>query len=298
MNTTVGINRIDVLCVGSSHAFQSIIPAQMYAEKGYSSYVLAGGSRAPWQDYYYIKEALKDQSPKLIVLDVYKAGGSQAVEAYHDYETVNNLLETPLSINKIRAVAVSRADSKLDILLRFPYIHDKFSGFPRPTIDKFYGNRNTLFGYDLQTDVEPGSIPQSVRGVTGTAPINSKNEKYLRKIIEYSQKNGINILLANTPWPQIDEEGQMYFNYIGKLAKEYNVPFLDGNLYWDEIGIDWSTDRNDKHGHLNYSGATKYTHWLDEYISEHYDIADHRNDPEYSVYEDGIRWIEEILAQE
>ncbi|WP_022768246.1 hypothetical protein [Butyrivibrio sp. NC2007] len=283
MNETVGKDRVDVLCVGSSHVFSGINPKQMFDDKGIAAYDLAIGSQAPWQSYYYIREACRFQKPKLIVFDTYMVGASNA-DSYQDYQTVNNLLDCPLSLNKISAVLASKADSKLNILLRFPYIYDKYENFYRLTTDKFYGIKDYNFGYSRNDIIEVYNDVEDVSEVSEVLPIDPKNEKYLRLIIEFCQKNGIDIVLTHTPWPCITRETQMRFNRVAEIADEYHIQFLDGCKHSKEIGMDYTTDSCGDGGHLNYSGVTKYTSWLEENLDSRYYFQDRREDAEYEVY--------------
>lgn len=134
MNVTVGENKVDVVFVGSSHVFTGINPVQMYRDKGIAAYDIAIGSQAPWQSYYYIKEICKKQNPQIIVFDTYMVG-NQNEDGYQDYQTVNNLLNCPFSIDKVEAVLVSKADSRLSIIMRFPYIYNKYDEFRHFTIN-------------------------------------------------------------------------------------------------------------------------------------------------------------------
>ena len=49
MKNTVGENRVDVICLGSSHVFNGIDPKQMFYDKGIAAYDVAIGAQAPWQ---------------------------------------------------------------------------------------------------------------------------------------------------------------------------------------------------------------------------------------------------------
>ena len=104
------------------HMHCGINPIQLYDDHGIAAYDLSGGSQSPWQSYYYIKEACKKQSPKLLIFDTYMVGAYQEVDHYQDYQTVANLLNFPISMNKFYAVMESYADSRLNILLWFPKI--------------------------------------------------------------------------------------------------------------------------------------------------------------------------------
>lgn len=296
MNTTVGHDHVDVLLIGASHIGRGINPIQLYRDYGYASYTIWVGSQSPWQSYYYLKEACKTQSPSLVVIDAYKANVT-GEEWYKDSETVNNLLDTPMSVNKISALVESNADSRLDILLRYPYIHDEYGQLSGLSVNKFYGNCDYSMGYlyDDSIETEAKDIIDKSR-VTEVQPITEKNEKYLRAIIEYCINRDISIILVNAPCPRTNEDGQAASNYIRKITKEYNIPYIDGNLYWDRIGMDWSTDRADAHGHLNHLGITKFTSYVGGYINDNYTLPDRREDNEYSVYNEGVKWLEEELA--
>lgn len=292
MNTTVGFDRVDVLCVGSSHMSRGINPLQMYRDKGFASYIIWGGSQSPWQSYYFLKKSLDKQKPVMVILDAYMIGAADQTY-YKDYQTVINLLDTPISVDKLQAVLASEAESKTDILLRFPYLHDSYDKVFGLTWEKYYGNTDYLMGglYEnglfLYTDVE------DVTDVTGETVISPKNEEYLRKIIEFCHSRDIELIISNAPSPTINSEIQKRFNYIGKIAKEYDVPFIDGNRICKEIGIDWTNDCLDRSGHLNCGGISKYTAYVEDYISENYTVPDRRGNDEYLTYDEGVKRLYE-----
>ena len=66
-------NSIDVMFFGSSHIFENVNTGVLWDEHGIAAFNLCGSIQPLWNTYYYIKEALKTQSPKLIVVDVYRA---------------------------------------------------------------------------------------------------------------------------------------------------------------------------------------------------------------------------------
>lgn len=295
MNKTVGEQHVDVLCIGSSHMFCGLNPIQMYDDYGYASYIVACGSQAPWQSYCYIKEIDKTQDPSIIILDVYMMGANNEDE-YEDYQTVNNLLDIPLSFNKISAVYESVANSKLDIILRFPYIHDDYAAFSGLTCFKFFGYEDYSLGYDYSTEIENdynGSYDIVEFKNGDVAPISIKNEYYLRKIIGYCHMNNISLILVNAPWPMISEDTQRKYNYIGRIAGENGVPFIDGNLLLKELGMDWATDVRGNGGHINHSGVTKFTTYVENYINKNYSVPDRRGNIDYRSYEMAAEWLKE-----
>ena len=268
-----------------------INPIQMYKDNGYAAYSVASSSQSPWQSLYYIKEACKTQPPKMVILDTYK----MATPDYRDYQTVNNLLNAPLSIDKCLAVMESIADSRLSVLFRFPYIHDDYNGFKGFGLDKFYGIQLFSMGYSYNNNIDTSEQElyslTDARDITESEAISEKDERSLRKIIEYCKANDIEVILINAPWPMIEKYRERKFNYIKEIASEYDVRFIDGNICWNEMGIDWTTDTFGDYGHMNHYGVTKFTKYVDSIIDRDYSLPDRRNDSGYEAYDKGVDWL-------
>lgn len=90
--------------------------------------------------------------------------------------------------------------------------------------------------------------------------------EYLRKIIEYCQKNKIEILLTYLPAP-VDDMNVSISKYVKNISEEYKtnyINFLNMDL------IDNNIDFFDNWYHLNPSGARKATDYLGNYIVKNY----------------------------
>ena len=61
----------DVLILGSSHAVSCINPQVIYDNYGITSYNLGCGQQSMLVSYYWLREALKYQSPKAVILETY-----------------------------------------------------------------------------------------------------------------------------------------------------------------------------------------------------------------------------------
>ena len=297
MNATVGKDRVDILCIGSSHMFCGINPAKMYRDQGFATYILAAGAQSPCQSYYYLKQACRTQKPIVVLMDVYMMGSVQDIHEYQDNQTVNNLLNFPLSVEKINAVENSMADSRLSILLRFPYIYKHYDDFRGFTISKFVGYEDYSMGYQLRSDIAICPDVIDICNVMDESELSMYNNDYLLKIIDYCQDNEIKLILVNSPSPKINAETQKYYNRIGSIAAEYSVGFIDGNRLWDEIGIDWACDSSDG-GHMNHYGVNKFTKYIEDYIRNNYGgiIPDRRTDERYNAYSEGIVWQDNLIG--
>lgn len=129
-------------------------------------------------------------------------------------------------------------------------------------------------------------------------PISQKAEKYLRYCIELLAKNDIAVVLVNAPWPEITKEAEKKYNYVQLIADEYNIPFLNGCLYVDDMELDYSMDSMGAGGHLNYSGATKYTKWLSEFLKTNYLLPDRRGEIGYELWKSESSKLKAIVRRE
>ena len=57
---------IDALFLGSSHCGIGIDIGELWKSYGISGFALWGSTQPPWNSYYYLREALKTQSPEVV----------------------------------------------------------------------------------------------------------------------------------------------------------------------------------------------------------------------------------------
>lgn len=63
-------NTLDALFFGHSGVFCGINPMEMYAKYGFTSYDCSFASQMPWETTEFLRETLKRQKPKVVVVDV------------------------------------------------------------------------------------------------------------------------------------------------------------------------------------------------------------------------------------
>ena len=105
---------------------------------------------------------------------------------------------------------------------------------------------------------------------------------YLDKIRELCEQKNIPLVLIKAPsiYPVWYEKWEQQ---IEDYAAQYKLPYLNYLEMADEIGIDWNTDTYDGGLHMNLYGAEKCADHLGQYLKDHYELADMREDPEISA---------------
>lgn len=286
---------LDVINIGSSHVLCSINPLEMYRRKGITAYNLADGSQPVWFSYYYLKEALKSQSPQVVLLDVYML--YQLDDSAFIEKTQMNILQMKPSLNKLEAIESNEVSDKdrWGIFWGFPKIHARYRELG---VEKYYeAVSENMMGYSYLPSSDPKNNEEVLDAtmVTEVLPVSEKAEYYLRKSIELCKTEGIEIVLVNSPWAGITYDAACRYNYVQEIADEYEIDFLDGTEIYKEIGINYLED-NAEGEHLCYTGSLKWTDYLLEYLTERYELPDHRG--EYMMWEEAIEVLDNLLAVE
>ena len=260
---------VDVLILGSSHAFENFNTATLWDEYGMSSYILAGSVQPMWNKYYYLKEALKTQTPEVIVLEGFLTTWYQ--DYIDDSRIIKNNFGLNWSIDKINSIKVSSPEERWgEFFLEYAQYHTRYTelsaaDFLKNQNEKLYDDWKGFGCNMFTTPLE--SI--DVSGVSEKAVLYEKTETYYRKTIELAQERNIPIVVVISPFAGISEAAQQLFNTAGDIASAYNVPFLNSNLVVSEIGLDYSTDAADT-DHLNYKGNQKFSKYIGKYLIEHF----------------------------
>lgn len=209
-------NTLDVVFVGSSQMYADMAPAVLFHEYGITSYDFCANEQPMWISYYYIKEALKHQNPKVIVLDVFTVYG----EDYEDEGVTHiNLDDLPLSLNKLAAIRDSVPEG-----LRYSYYfplakyHNTWTDFYEGKAElAFYHEKDPYKGYSpfvFAADYEAGAKAEVVNQ-TEAEPIPDRAKTWLLKIIALCEEEEVPLVLIKTP--NGNAERQKLYNSVAQL---------------------------------------------------------------------------------
>ena len=288
---------VDVLMLGSSHIGMNVDPSILWRERGIASYVCWAGMQPTWNTYYYLRECLKTQRPRVIVMDTYLATNDLE---YSDYETmVKTLAGMRFSRDKLEAIRVSASPEHLSsVTLGFPTYHYRYSDLSEGDFQYYFWQKDPSIQTVPSSDglVEPIRILDTT-AIPGSAPLAEKSGDYLMRIIDCCEEQGVPLVLIAAPYDLTEIEQQRY-NRIAEIAGERGIPFLNFNEFYADVGIDPQTDFRDQ-GHLNDSGIAKYSTYLADYLRNHYELPDRREDPSHiwnrdaEIADHRIYWMEE-----
>lgn len=289
-------NVVDVLFLGSSHSYCSVINSQLWEDYGIAGYSLSISGQDIAASYYWLQEALKTQKPKVVCLEMFGA-------VYHGYLVEGNLYRNTLPyhisadyLHMIRDLTDEESGSlqiendivcegdRSSFLAKWPIIHTRYKELQK---QDFTGPDTLYIGFSAQligSDYSP--IDWTRDGLelyTGDEILEMEEEKWLRRIIELTREKGIELCLFLAPM-SVTTQDQMRYNHVAALAEEEGIPFLNFVDMRDELGLDPEQDFQDW-GHMNYRGAGKVTAALGRYLIKNYAIEDHRGDTGYELWE-------------
>lgn len=293
----------DVLFLGDSIMNTGVFPMEMWEKYGITGYNIASYGNTLPISYWALQNALDYAEPKLVVLDVqgtsktYKLSGNSsdvhtAFDCYPISRTkiaaLDDLMDDPYAVDDS---GVAYADMKWEYLFTLGKYHSRWSELTSEDIHPIYNREKGAKSVMAVADAQDYDLIDEDRA---TEENGQWGFVYLRRIIEDCQKRGIDVLLVHLPYPA-SEEQQMDANAVYYIAEEYGVDYIDF-VNMDQVA-DYATDCFDAHEHLNPSGARKVSDYLGRYISEHYDIADHRGEEKYAAWEtDAQTYREKKLA--
>lgn len=281
------IEDIDVQVYGSCHAYSSFNTLYFTEETGVSSYCMANPGEIMPASYLRIKERLKNDIPKVVVVETW------GVNAYETYLTEESIFEEYFGLNvenipfsKEKLEVINRYDA-LDLLEENFYIakyKDRLLQFSIDEIDfdysyekakaKYYSemtswlydemeNRLEYRGFDANPFNDLSDYPKKQAKVSRNSVLEVEEDMmyYVEKIIELCDLNDTKLIFYRAPYRSTKNELRKE-NYLDAYFEERGIPYY--NLE-EEIEFDYKWDFLD-YEHLSRRGAQKATEFLMEKI--------------------------------
>lgn len=300
-------NTVDVVFLGSSHAYASFCPQVLYDNYGITSYNLGMGNQNILLNYFWLKEALKTQSPKAVVLE----GIFLFPRVDEPANTTEAALQKSLSYmkwssNRINAIkAICKADSGQKFADYIPNIrfHDRwkelheedFSAGDIESRNELKGYSSGFYGYCEYKQYKPYGLQED--SCEEMLPV---MKEYLDKIAELCREKNIELILTLTPSAGASPKRH---NTLRKYSEEKEILFYDFNTKdaFSEMNYNFQTDNSDTE-HPNVWGAAKITDKIGQILKETLGLPAHE-DTQWSstsdfykdkLYDAGISHIDDI----
>lgn len=272
-------NTVDVLFLGSSHMASGLSPQKLYDDYGITSYNLGCERQNLITSYYWLKEALRCQSPKAVVLDSYflfqyEEKDSQNLSEPYVRKALDHMRWSPVKREAIRTFcALDENESALSYYLPGIRYHSRWTELEEEDFTfSEMTDQARMKGFAPLTDTSYLNRyePYVEKTSEGTASMVGVMEEYLEKIRILCEENEITLILIKTP--SVTENVQRH-NAVQQYADAQGLLFLDFNekSLYEETGYQFSEDNADDE-HSNIQGAEKMTSCVGKVLSETYGI--------------------------
>lgn len=298
-------NSVEVLVLGSSHAEYSFCPAFFFQDTGLYSYNLGTPCQPLSVSYTMLKDALKTQHPKLVILEVFtaiplKKTCDDGITCYivsafnmtgeEKYETLKKLPQEKQDIylNPFTSSHNEWRDDETD----FNEIYEKsketlFNCFKKPTTD--IDKVSSTFGYvDIYSKLPKSNYWHATNKYIDTfASLLAEDINALNDIYDLCKENDIELLLYKTPIDSLDDENLTYLHRVWEWADERDVPYIDYVEKCRDLGLYMQIHLDSFHSYI--TGASIITNDLGNFVNQHYDFEHNAIDKLESKYRYGER---------
>lgn len=277
-------NSVDVLVMGTSCAYSGVNTNVLFEEFGIAAYNLCSAEQPYWVTYHYLKEALKTQRPKVILLDAKPS-------IYQDeYSKRGRTILATYGIRDIRTrleavMACVGPEKFLDFALVFNELHSyykdvKAENFIYPPTN---GGRGPDWKGYIEMDMVQFHEEPAVVWTKTRKELHPRQEEYFTKILELANAYGIPVMLVGFPSPDYVNE-HMYYNSLWHAAKAHGVSGVNYNNPDLRLKLHYATDFADWQ-HLNINGSVIFTRRLAKDLQAAFDLPDRRGQEEYASWQ-------------
>lgn len=283
---------LDVLLVGSSNIFYGSSPLKMYEKYGFTGYVRGSANQPIMMAYYTVLDSLRSQTPKVIVVEM--------GEMLNDFDPIGveysarralDYMEfSKIKLDAIRDLPIDGSE-QTRISYVFPLLryHGRWQELQKADLQYFAWEKHNYTKGQYIGRVRYDFVwPEGfMTPSSDMSPIPEQNMDYLTRIADLCKELEIPLVLITTPVGTWD---YAQHNAIQYVADVLGSPYLDYNMP-ELIAASGILDTEDFHynqWHLRVTGADKLSVHLGAYLTENYDLPDHRNDPSYALWEDDV----------
>lgn len=277
---------MDVIVLGSSHAQYSFSPTFFYEDTGLYAYTLGSACQPLEVSYQMLREALKTQSPKLVILETYTATPLRsACEADTCYVTAEYQMTGEEKMNTINYLPEEKAKTYRNDFMNY---HNDWR-----TKESF----NFLFE-EGDTSIDPalGFVP-----VESYAPyenwwranlfddkssdveLDELDLESLNNIVSLCKENDIQLMMYFVPMDMVDEINQKYRYKVWDFCEENDIKYVD---FVDlSFELDYRIPIHNDGFHSMVSGASCITNYLANFIKDNdYEFVHKNNDELNNIY--------------
>ena len=278
----------DVIFIGDCEVYANYSPMELYRTHGITSYIRGTSQQLIWQSYYVLKETLRYETPRAVVLNVNAMRYGEPVKEAFNRLTIDQMRWSAEKIGMIRA---SMTEEETFASYVFPILryHSRFDELTKEDFEYLFKVKdNTYNGYLVNKNIKPAGTLPAKRPLADYRFADVCYE-YLDRITELCKEKGVELILVKAPslYPYWYEQ---YDEQMAEYARENGLAYYNFTACIEDIGLDFQVDTYDAGLHLNHTGAEKLSRYFGQILAENHGIPDRRNDPDVAaVYDEKLK---------
>lgn len=272
-------NSVDVLLLGPSHIVCGVNPNLMYEQYGISAYCCGTEAQPLLGSYTWLREALRYQDIKAVVLDVQELfldSGSVNFRKSVDYMRLSSVKWEALCAYK----QINPDMNFLSYLLPLIQYHSRYTELEQ--VD-FTGDQSDNYrGFLIETKkrgMEFTGYDRATADSAEGAEMQPENLEYFRALCDLCREEGIALVLLTTP--DVAFTAEMHAA-VQTLADEYDLPFYDFNIVSEWPRLDYPEHMSDFR-HVNTFGAAEITQVITEQLLSMTELPDRRGQYDFDA---------------
>lgn len=276
-------NTVDVVFVGTSHVYCGIYPSILWRDYGIASFDMAVSGQDKQSAYYSLREVLKTQKPKVVLVDLFALYYEIQENEANEYRNLLGMKYSTNMFDLIRNYNANPGIEKRNYYLRFPIIHTRYRELSKydfePYLPSVYGK-----GEDIYFE-NRGWYEGAENNYSKTEKRTSLSKvelEWLESLKGLSEEYGFKLCFTLLP-AEISDDLQEKINTAADWALLNDVDYYDLNKTRETLDI---TEKNDylDINHLNAYGAEKVTRFLYNNVLSNCGLEDHRGNQVYETW--------------
>lgn len=284
---------LDVVFIGASEIYAGFSPVYAYEKYGYTSYPLATSSMSSNVYKTALKEVLRTQNPKLIVIEINAFVYDKFNEESEEANTRKFLDNVPLNSNKIDFIKENYEFSdRFEYYIPFLKYHSAWNEYPYNFDGVAYNYKLQNRGYSLLKGIKSKThiyrpkrkdiISSDLHNDNTRLPLVPELENSLRDLLQFCKDEKLeNVAFMRMPHIAVKSKYDRFArtNTASEIIEEYGFEFLNFERFPDDIGLDIKKDYYHS-DHLNMYGCEKMTDYLSELFINNFGITKSKLTPE------------------
>ena len=250
---------IQIVGVGNSDLYAGFSPLELWKNYRITSVVSASARQTLQESYNMLEMIFENQKPELVIIET---------DMFYDHNPEkDNVVESNNTsmefFDKMHPDYFTREVENTFSVFKF---HNYWKGGQSSKKNVPYNTH----GYRYNNKVYKIKKTEYMIKTSKMEKLSAFNKDQMDMLLDLCKSKNAKVLLLEMP--SISSWNYERHNAVDDYAKSRNVPFLDLNLLYDDIGLDMRNCFRDKGNHINHNGALAVTNYLGRYFMKQYKL--------------------------